>query len=168
MLNDLEEVRMATTEFATVGVTVVPDVQGFMASDRFKFDLGGTVRIGYVGDNFWRWFGSMTVPDHPGSVLVPHMLVHAHDRETIKTLGGEAKAETFLSEIWHLLSLQGRGQAGALLTNRYGNIFYVRDTEGVLRTVVIFYDGNIWDIEAYAIDSKWWDSGRRFFVHDSK
>lgn len=68
--------------------------------------------------------------------------------------GGElesAKVETTLGQMFFLLEKQGKGEPGALLLNTgYLNIFYIRDTNGVLRTVGVSWHYYGWSVYAFA------------------
>jgi len=148
----------------------VPVMEGFQTGDRFKRDVsdGALVKMWGVGDNFKQWFGDMKVPAHPGSTLTFHTLArNTKDSEILAALGGEESAETSLSEIWWLMTQQGRGQPGTLLTDGKANIFYVWDTNKVLRAVFVIYDDNGWGVDAVGIGRDDWGSGRRVFSRDS-
>jgi len=65
------------------------------------------------------------------------------------------------------MTQQGRGQSGTLLTDGKANIFYVWDTNKVLRAVFVIYDDNGWGVDAVGIGRDDWGSGRRVFSRDS-
>jgi hypothetical protein len=59
---------------------------------------------------------------------------------------------------------QGRGQQGVLLTGRWANIFYIRDSSGVLWAVHCGWgsDSCYWYVEANPVTyTDWWHDGSR-------
>ena len=72
--------------------------------------------------------------DRPSTTGSSH--ARSVDGPILAELGGEAKAETTLTEVYSLMEAQKNGENGPLLTNGYANIFYVRDVNGALRAVV--------------------------------
>lgn len=150
-----------------VGEMVFPGVVKFIARDNFVLNThtGAKVKISYFGDNFKNWFLSKIEADIPTSTLVYGELAkNSLDEPIIQSLGGEEKAETSLAEVFHLMSLQSAGEYGALLTNGYANIFYVRDAGGTLRVVVVYWNGDGWGVNADSTSSPGeWYAGRRVF-----
>jgi len=83
-------------------------------------------------------------------------------------LGGEAKAETTLFEMYQLLKKQASGGEGELLTNGYANIFYIKDMSGVLRAVSGNWGDGGWRVYAIAVEDPGdWDAGYRVFSRNS-
>src|SRR5690606_14742846 len=90
------------------------------------------------------------------------------DGPIIEELGGEAKAETTLSEMYGLLQKQSKGEDGVLLTDGRVNIFYVKDTSGVLRAVDVHWSGGGWFVSAYPVEFPvGWGVGHRVFSGNS-
>jgi hypothetical protein len=90
------------------------------------------------------------------------------DGPIINELGGEAKAETTLSEMFSLMEKQKNGESGVLLNNGYANIFYIRDQNGVLRAVGVDWDDGGWYVGAYSVeDPGGWRVGRQVFSRNS-
>lgn len=156
-----------------------PAVEEFRAIDNFRVTSDkdrktAEVVIGFIGDNFKNAYlgkGGKIEENIPAGKLQVNKLRRASvDGPIIAELGGEALAETTLAEMFHTLKLQGRGQKGALLTNGYANIFYVRDTEGNLWAVGCRWDSGYgdWLVDAYSftLPSRW-DAGRQVLVRDS-
>ncbi|MEK7181127.1 MAG: hypothetical protein AAB738_02210 [Patescibacteria group bacterium] len=154
-----------------VGTTTISaTTEPFIAKDRFKQDTSRKAKpkISYLGDNFKAWFLKKTEQPISQTMLRSQRLVKASlDQPIIAELGDEAKSETTLSEIFALISLQSNGENGVLLTNGYANIFYVRDVNGVLRAVRVYWCDDGWLGSAYALDGGRWYGDRRVFSRNS-
>lgn len=122
-------------------VTVPATTKRFVAREKFVVNTtdNAPVKISYLGDNFREWFlageGKVEAPLPKQKLRYAKLEKSSVDGPIITELGGEAKAETMLSEVFALMAKQGNGKKGALLNNGWVNIFYVRDTAGVLRAV---------------------------------
>jgi len=139
----------------------------FKADDTF-FNKKSGVKMVRHGDNFTSWFTGKVEENPPEGTLVPFTLERsAYDREIIADLGGEEKAEVTLTEVWRLMERQANGQEGALLNNGWANIFYVRDVNGVLRTVRVYWNGGGWYAFARALDGLRCYGGYQFFSRNS-
>ncbi len=108
-----------------------------------------------------------------GNVLRYQTLNKAASHAVIMSwLGGEVKVETTLAEIAALMQIQANGEQGALLIDRQGiNIFFVRDTNGVLRVVHIswgFMSQAGWSVSARVFGGgSEYASGHRVFSRGS-
>jgi hypothetical protein len=142
-------------------VSTVPTVaaQKFKASDFFTVGTKNGVRIGYVSDNFKARFGKKVEEDVPAGNVNAHNLLQASlDPPIITELGD--KHETSLSEVSQLMTAQGNGENGTLLTNGYANIFYVRDTEGTLWAVHVSWHSDGWNVYADSVENPGeWNAG---------
>lgn len=131
---------------AFVTSVTVPSVKHFAAAEHFRH--GETVEgvKCYLWGNFKTQFGEKIEKNVTECKLRVHKLLRNSRDLNIRTEITEEKEETFLAHIWEMLKLQPTGEKGALLTNGYANIFYVRDTEGVL-----------WAVDAHwsAFSSEW-------------
>ena len=136
----------------------------FKADDTF-FNKKSGVKMVLHGSNFTSWFTGKVEKDVPTGDLVPFALTQsAYDSEIIADLGGEEKVEVTLAEIWPLMQRQANGEDGVLLTNGYANIFYVRDVNGVLRAVYVYWSDDGWRALANTIDvDRWLGVGRVFY-----
>ncbi len=152
-------------------VTVRPMAK-FIAMEFFRVNTkkDAPVRISCLGNNFVKWFLGKTEErvDSEVSLRYHNLTSNSLDAPIIAELGGgEAKAETNLAEIAALMEKQGHGESGPLLTNGFANIFYVRDTNGLLRAVYVGWLGGGWDVHANSGTGPIpWDAGSRVFSCD--
>ena len=152
-----------------IGTVTIPGVtEKFVAKDKFVRDIGhkAKVKISYIGENFTNWFKDKVEDDDSlGGDLVPLVLTRNDlDNEIIAALGGEDAAEVGLADIWRLMERQANGEQGVLLTNGYANIFYVRDIEGTLRAVRVYWGGSGWRVDATPVGYPFrWDAGSQVF-----
>ncbi len=156
-------------QFEDTTTVTIPSGQ-FVVRDHFKKDISGEteVKISYLGDNFKAWFLNK-IENHVGgqSTLRFHTLLQDSKDGPIMTELGEL-AKTTLGEVFVLLKKQSKGEKGALLTNGYANIFYVRDSAQALRAVRVNWYGGGWDVNAYSVGYPYdWDAGYRVFSRDS-
>jgi hypothetical protein len=154
-------------------VVVSATTSKFVAKDKFVVNTkyNAPVKISAVWDSFTKWFlsGDGKIEDLIGEqTLRYHKLqTSSVDGLIITELGGEEKSETTLTEMFSLMEKQKNGEDGVLLNDGYANIFYIRDQDGVPRTVFIgWYDG--WVVDAYSVGNptKWCD-GRQVFSRNS-
>lgn len=152
--------RVVVEVLEKLGEVLFPGSSRFVATEKFtepKFLLS---------DNFKAWMLPKVEDEVKSSTRAYGQLVQAtKDAVIVASLGGEEKAETSLSEMFHLLELQADGKEGVLLTNGWANIFYVRDHKGVLRTVSAYWYGGVpWKLVAdpvsYPVE---WPAGNRVF-----
>ena len=68
--------------------------------------------------------------------------------------------ETSLTEMFVLMEKRGKGENGTLITSGYWNIFYVRDSAGVLRAVRVHWCDGGWSVGAVSVTvSHEWGAG---------
>lgn len=145
--------------FDPAGTVTLPAVRG----QRHSLFMTGA-QTSYIGNTFIEYFfrkSEQPVEAHAMSYVVLRQSVP--DAPILEALGGEAAVEVTLSEIFEVLELQPRGEAGALLNDRMLNIFYVRDKKGMLRTVFVYWDDKGWGLNAGPIDKRPWSVGSRIF-----
>jgi len=136
----------------------------FVADDNFKLKKDGGL-CSYLGDNFKTWFGDK-MEDLLGEQTLRYgkLRKSSLDAPIIAELGGEAKAETTLVEVFDLMSKQANGEEGVLLVDGRANIFYVRDKNGVLRAVYVLWNDDGWHVNAYSVESPYtWHEGYQVF-----
>ncbi|MBI2052102.1 MAG: hypothetical protein HYT38_00280 [Candidatus Sungbacteria bacterium] len=158
-----------------VGTITIPAATArFIARDRFVVNISpaAPVKISYIGDNFAEWFlkddGKTEDPIGEQTLRYARLRQSSVDGPIISELGGEAKAETTLTEMFALMERQSKGEAGILLTDGYANIFYVRDIAGLFRAVYPYWYGDGWYVFAGSVeDPGWWYGGYRVFSSNS-
>ncbi len=144
----------------------------FVAKEKFV-KSSKEVKFYGIWDNFQNRFlaGDGKIEEHVGEQMLSYgnLTKGSVDGPIIEELGGEAKVETTLSAIYGLLLKQPNGEKeGVLLTNGYTNIFYVKDINGVLRAVDVYWDGGGWYVSAYSVGyTNGWDAGGRVFSVNS-
>jgi hypothetical protein len=143
----------------------------FIAKDKFRKD-SKEVKFYGIWDNFTNWFlagnGKIEEPLGEQELRYGNLTKDSVDGPIIQELGGEAKAETTLTELYELLKKQTNGEDGDLLTNGCANIFYIRDTSGVLRAVCVSWRVVGWFVNACSVEHPdVWDAGLRVFSRNS-
>lgn len=148
-------------------VTVSATTKKFRAGANFLLKQDGGV-CSYLGDNFKSWFlegdGKTEEPIVEQTLRYGKLRKSSVDGTIIAELGGEAKAETTLTEMFSLMKKQKNGESGVLLNNGWANISYIRDQSGVFRTVSVSWSGGGWDVGAVEVsDPGRWDVGDQVF-----
>ena len=138
-------------------------VRKFLAGAHFKENIAPTadVRIAWLGATFMRRF-AVKIEDAGGETALRfHTLLRlSRDRHIIDDL--DDRHETRLIDLWCLLKIQANGESGTLLIDAVPNIFYVRDSAGVLGAVDALWGGAGWEIGASPVDGeRMWPVGTR-------
>jgi len=153
-----------------VGTVSIPATsEEFVVRQNFMVQDGYCERIHLVGW-FKDWFFSKTEePIVQRTLCYYDIRKSANDNHIIAELG-EVKAEISLTEICLLIERQKSRENGALLTNGYRNIFYVRDSHGVLHTVTVWWFHYEWWVCASSLmvddGSVEWTEVNRVFFHN--
>lgn len=155
-------------------IVVNATIDKLVAKEKFVRDTGGKakVKISYFGGNFTSWFlngdGKTEDPISEQTLHYYKLRQYSVDGPIIDELGGAEKSETTLSEMFSLMEKQGKGEDGVLMNNGCANIFYPKDSAGVLRAVHLrWYDGG-WRIDTYSVDDpSMWSEGDRVFSRNS-
>jgi hypothetical protein len=75
-----------------------------------------------------------------------------------------AEIETTPANLFALLEMQGKGEDGALLTNGFANIFYLRDVHGTLRSIHLMWSSDGWLLYCYPPERPHrWSDGYQVF-----
>lgn len=148
-----------------VATRTISAVTKFVTADHFKVDTSktATVKLGYLGLSK-ELMDKVEENISAGEVAVHTLLKDSLDEPILKELGD--RAETTLANLWELLTKQGHGRKGTLLTNDNWNIFYIRDTNGKLWAVSAIWDARYgdWSVCACSVGSpSRWLAGRRVF-----
>lgn len=151
-------------------VVVSATTSKFVAKDRFVVNTkrNAPVKISTVWSNFTSWFlsgdGKTEDPISEQTLRYHKLRKSSVDGPIITELGGEEKSETTLTEMFSLMEKQKNGEDGVLLDNGYANIFYIRDQNGVLRAVIVYWNGDGWRVSAHSIeDPRRWGDGYQVF-----
>ena len=146
----------------------------FVAKEKFVCDTDrkAKVKISYLGDNFTEWFlsgsGKTEDPISEQTLRYHKLRKSSVDGPIITELGGEAKAETTLSEMFSLMEKQKNGESGPLLNNGWWNIFYIKDQNGVLHAVGVDWSDDGWRVIALSVElPDRWDDGSQVFSRNS-
>ncbi|MDE1988216.1 MAG: hypothetical protein KGJ58_03535 [Patescibacteria group bacterium] len=158
-----------------VSTIVIPATTGkLVAKERFVINTkrNAPVKISYLGDNFTAWFlngdGKIEDPISEQTLRYAKLRKASVDSPIIEELGGEAKAETTLSEMFSLMEKQKHGEEGVLLNNGWANLFYIKDVAGVLRAVRVLWCGGGWFVRARSVeDPSRWGDGSQVFSRNS-
>ena len=145
-------------------VTTVPvaAIESFDAAKDFKVETKkAAVRIWDLGNNFKAHFGRKVEDACEAAEIKVHKLTESSlDAPIITELAD--KCEIVLGQFFALLSKQGKGEKGSLLTNGYANIAYIRDNKGILWAVNAHWRAahGGWRVVAGSVESPdWWYVG---------
>ena len=134
-----------TRRLKHVNTIECPKVDHFEAKGKFVKGMVGGVKFYDFGVNFKKLFFLKVETDIAETILCSHeLLKYSKDLGILREIE-EGKEITSLAHLHTLLTLQGEGQDGVLLTNGYSNIFYI-----------IGIDGNLWAVHAYWGDGGWY------------
>jgi hypothetical protein len=159
-----------------VSTVVIPaTTRKFVAKERFVRDIGpkAKVKISYLGDTFTEWFSSgdekIEDPITEQTLRYHKLRQLSVDGPIIAELGGAEKSETTLSEMFSLMEKQGKGEDGVLLNNDYANIFYIKDSALVLRTVCVRWSvvGGWYVFARFVEHPRRWRVGYQVFSRNS-
>ncbi len=170
IIQEIEETLLELISSVHISATT----NKFIARDKFVVNTKSVapVKISAVWDNFTKWFlssdGKTEDPIQEQTLRCTRLRKSSADGPIIVELGGEAKAEITLTEIYGLMAKQPNGEDGALLTNGHANIFYAKDQNGVLRTVGVSWYDDGWDVDASLVEDPFtWLAGRQVFSRNS-
>lgn len=153
-----EEIPSKPNLLNFVGTIVIPASSDQpCARDKFRVNTNrnAPVKIEVVDPRFSKEFFTLEMgPTVERSISYSEILKESTDIPIIVELGGEEKVETLLNDLHYLISQQGDGQEeGPLHTNGVANLFYIRDSRGVLRPVNAYWraNGNGWGLAVHWI-----------------
>lgn len=152
-------------------VKTLATTEKFVAKQRFVKD-SKEIKFYGIWDNFTSWFlaDDGKIEEHVGEQTLSYgnLTKDSVDGPIIEELGGEAKVETTLSAVYDLLLKQPKGEEGVMLTNGYANIFYIKDINGTLRVVGVYWRGGGWGVHASSVENtRAWSAGYRVFSANS-
>lgn len=160
-------VKAANPQLLALVGTVPVRATGRFVADRKFVKKDSPIKIIRIDDNFRKWFSGKTEGPTTKTTLCCATLSRSSIDSPILAELGE-KYETALAQIYALMKRQQNGKVGSLLTEGGSNVFYVRDADGNLRAVGVFWNDGGWDVKAYFLDdpSKWY-AGNRVFYRNS-
>lgn len=154
--------RNATLLLDPLGIVSTPATPRFVVAEHFtegKF---------WLGDRFKAEFLDKVEEVAPKRELRRHKLrKRSYDGPIIAELGGESVVETSLGEVYNLTDHQAKGEKGVLLTNGAANIFYIRNSAGVLRAVYVYWSEDRCYVFAHPLDDSRWFDGFQVFSRNS-
>lgn len=135
-------VVQAASLLRRLSTAFTPACRKFVAAEHFVINTSENAKVN-LGDNFKINFWQKVERNIPGTILVISDLTkNSPDAPILEELGN--RAETTLSQLWHLLMLQSNGEEGGfLLVNGSANVFYIKDAGGKL----------------WAVDARWSPDG---------
>lgn len=157
-----------------IGTISIPArTEKFIACDHFVVDTTNEakVKISYLGENFKEKFiNKIEEPIAETKMRFGKLLKPSLDECIIKELGGEGKSESTLSGMFTLMELQPNREKGKLLINGNSNIFYIRDANDVLSTVICYWRDNGWHVRALHVagPDRWFDGVQVFACNPSE
>lgn len=132
------------------GIVVLHEtIEPFVAKNYFVEGVIKTagVPISSICENFVAWFLGKTEPPRSETALrYARLTDNSMDKRITTQLG--VTAETTLADIFCLMRKGSRGEESILLTNGFANIFYVRDVNGDIRTVCLYWRVDGWVVKA--------------------
>jgi hypothetical protein len=147
--------------------SAIPRAERFIAQDHFRETASstrGAVQITWVGAMFRERFLNK-IEEGVGRAVLRRFVLRRSSRSADIVADLSIYHETKLADLWCLLSRQPGGGAGRLLINAVPNVFYIRDTEGVLAAVDAVWGGAGWEIGASSVDgSHLWPAGSQVIV----
>jgi hypothetical protein len=133
-------------------ITIKPALK-FIVAENFD-RIRALMRYVRVTGHFEEYFhGKIETAERGETTLRYHTLNHdLDDNRIFAELGGETKVEASLAEVYALLAVQPNGEHGTLLNDGHANIFYVRDINGVLRWVRVYWENDHgWFVIAHSV-----------------
>ncbi len=153
-------------------VIIPATTEKFVVKEKFIVNIArkDSVKISFIGNNFSKWFlGKIEESVTETAVCYAKLTKFSVDGSILIELGNSA--EMAISQIYWLILQQPKGpkgENGALLTNGYSNIFYVRDVRNVLCDVHVRWYAYGWRVSAYPVVLPHaWGNGDRIFFRNS-
>ncbi len=165
----LKPLQLSLLDF--IGTVTIPAItERFLAREKFVVDTSkkARVKVAYLGSNFKEWFLEKIEEPIAETTLRYAKLLRSEVDAPIRAEIGSEFEETALAQIWSLMERQKNGEAGVLLNTGYANIFYVKDVNGVLRAVSVYWSDDGWYVYAYSVTHPHrWHDGSLVFSRNS-
>lgn len=150
-----------------VVTSIFTDEESFDASRHFILNTSGSdVKISSLNEKFVELFiGKVEKTKKRTKLRCYQMKQSLTDSAIITELGGEKCAERKLFEMFGLMKMQPDGGIGILNNRGCANIFYIKDVNRRLWTVICIWNNGGWNISAYpTYSSVPWESHHFVFV----
>ncbi len=151
-----------------VGKAIIPARGKFVSKKKFVTNRSKSgVKISYLWNNFKEFLlNKVEEPVSKMTLCCAKITLPADDKDIYREIGAEF-VETTLSQIWFLLGCQPNGESG-LLSTKYTNIFYIRDTKDLCAITINWsqersIDGWIVGINETVISPNKWITDNRIF-----
>lgn len=161
--------RTPSLMFETI-VLERPQIDEFLPSRAFEVDAkeGAVIKISHRDKHF---VGAFVEGEEPLKVFsstqrvrYAKLQIFMNHGPIIQAFGGEMRANISLVDIFLILLKQGNGQPGVLVTNGFGNCFYVKDRRNALRVVRVIWEAGGWNISGLSCDMRQgWHAGYQVF-----
>lgn len=158
---------------APVATLDVPAFDNFVVAEHVIQDTSrkARVKIRYIGENFRRVFLPMTETGVPAANLQMGNLLEQANSTTIRETLPKGH-EGYVAWLFHLVSLQPRGEKGLLPIDGRATVIYAAAADGSLWEVSAHwysdFDDTGWWFNAYPVTGPYgWDQGSRFLFRDS-
>jgi hypothetical protein len=161
--------KLSGSDLLEVVATVhIPAIETFSAKNHFEVNQAGEGKIIRTGSDFRSNFladdAKVEADIAEANLRMRKLLKPSMDFPIITELGGEGVAETSLGQMYKLIESQRQGQQGILLTNGGANVFFVRDSKGILWGVSCLWSSDHWHVNADPVTCSYrWSAGSQVF-----
>lgn len=156
--------------FAREGTVRIPSSTTKLVASEFiahTLEKEPSVVVAEFGSNFRKWFSDKTEDPYQGRVLCFKTLnAPSKDTKVMSLCGGKEKVAVTFTEFVYLLTQQGRGGQGVLLTDSIPSLFYIPDSSSKLRVVIARFRPCGWGVGACRLNESdcFWPRGTRIFA----
>jgi hypothetical protein len=150
-------------------VSIAPTGLPFLACNHFVEDIseGARVKISFVKAFGPEYLNKIEEPLLRGSrLLYGHPSEEAFPGQIIMGLGGLAKAETTLTEMFALMKAQRNAEKGPLLVDGNSNIFYVKNSFKRIHRISLAWINDGWAIFVNSVNENALGSHTQIFFRD--
>lgn len=167
------EIATAEDLLGFVATAEMPAIDSFSVAEKIRVGETDGVKIGWIGNNFRRAFGSLMETNIPSATLrINRLKKGSVDSPIIDEYGGTELAAGFIAYMFEMMKKQGHGKQGVLLTNYHANVIHVPDPGDPKKVCAVGFDwfsgSGHWRIEAYPItDPDEWHTDDQFVSLDS-
>lgn len=136
----------------------IPATKKFVAKDHFTTE-SKEVDFSYISADFKKYFLEKTETNIPATTYRISGLIQPSSSTYIVSKLGVA-TETTLWGLWNMLKKQNKDKQGALLINKYLNVFFIKNKSSEVGVAYAYFRGTGWYIEASSVSYPFiWDAG---------